>query len=427
MRKNWILIVAFLLTACGGGGSEPPKAVAQVTPTTPLVVQTKPEDDFIRVKDGDFYLNGKVFKFGGNVADWIHRVDTPSIDNAFKDYSELNLKVIRIWAYTDIGSIDNTVPNLYKDWQWSVQTAPYFQYWDTNTNSVKVNEAGIKNLDRLLDSARRNNFKVIMTLTNNWANGGGVDQYNVWFKSKYHDDFYTKPEIKSAFKNWISTLVNRTNTLNGKKYKDDPTIFSWELGNELFCFTDNYSWRAVAFLRSPSCNSKTITSWADEMSSYIKSIDPNHLVSMGNIGFLNRNKNYHYITNEGDDFEETIALPNIDFGTFHIYMDEKPYYLDYDFATTWIKEHVDIANKFKKPIVMEEFGHKLPESRDQAITHMLETFTKLGGDGWLVYNVPVMILPWNTPLGGEGFQDYAITKNSSAGAILKRYAEMISR
>lgn len=28
-------------------------------------------------------------------------------------------------------------------------------------------------------------------------------------------------------------LLNRTNTVNGKRYGDDPTVLAWETGNEM--------------------------------------------------------------------------------------------------------------------------------------------------------------------------------------------------
>ena len=35
-----------------------------------------------------------------------------------------------------------------------------------------------------------------------------------------------------AFKFYITTILNRTNTLSGRLYKEDPSVFSWELANE---------------------------------------------------------------------------------------------------------------------------------------------------------------------------------------------------
>ena len=35
-----------------------------------------------------------------------------------------------------------------------------------------------------------------------------------------------------AFKNYITSILNRINTLTGKLYKEDPAVFCWELANE---------------------------------------------------------------------------------------------------------------------------------------------------------------------------------------------------
>ena len=35
-----------------------------------------------------------------------------------------------------------------------------------------------------------------------------------------------------AYKNYIETVLNRVNTYNGRVYKSDPAVFSWELANE---------------------------------------------------------------------------------------------------------------------------------------------------------------------------------------------------
>jgi endo-1,4-beta-mannosidase len=45
-------------------------------------------------------------------------------------------------------------------------------------------------------------------------------------------NFFTDPKAIDAFKNHISFMSNRTNSVNGVKYSDDPTIFSWNLMNE---------------------------------------------------------------------------------------------------------------------------------------------------------------------------------------------------
>lgn len=81
-------------------------------------------------------------------------------------------------------------------------------------------------------------------------NTGGIDLYDRAFESNpTHDDFYTKPEIISAFKNYISHVVPR--------YLNDSTILGWELGNDLRC--------SSTLKASSSCNTTTITKWVNEI------------------------------------------------------------------------------------------------------------------------------------------------------------------
>lgn len=61
---------------------------------------------------------------------------------------------------------------------------------------------------------------------------------------------------------YILTLLNHVNIYTGIAYKNDPTILAWETGNEL----------------SPP------TGWTQSISTYIKSIDRNHLVLDGRYG-----------------------------------------------------------------------------------------------------------------------------------------------
>ena len=72
--------------------------------------------------------------------------------------------------------------------------------------------------------------------------------------------FFTDTAVKNGFKEFISYVLNRTNTLTGVRYKDDPMILAWELGNELRSATNP---------------------WITEMSTYVKSIDSNHLLLSG--------------------------------------------------------------------------------------------------------------------------------------------------
>lgn len=53
------------------------------------------------------------------------------------------------------------------------------------------------------------------------------------------------------------------------RYAEDPTILGWDLGNEL---------------QNPGDDTgDALQHWLEEMSSYVKSLDPNHLVMAGQL------------------------------------------------------------------------------------------------------------------------------------------------
>lgn len=66
-------------------------------------------------------------------------------------------------------------------------------------------------------------------------------------------------------------VLTRVNKMTGVAYKDEPAIFAWELMNEPRCQSD--------------LSGKTLQAWITEMASYVKSVDPNHMVEIGLEGF----------------------------------------------------------------------------------------------------------------------------------------------
>ena len=64
--------------------------------------------------------------------------------------------------------------------------------------------------------------------------------------------------------------LTRTNRYTKKKYKDDPAIMSWQIGNEPRAFSKE---QLPAFEK-----------WLGETSKLIRSLDKNHLISIGSEG-----------------------------------------------------------------------------------------------------------------------------------------------
>ncbi|MFH9299002.1 hypothetical protein [Streptomyces sp. NPDC017520] len=80
------------------------------------------------------------------------------------------------------------------------------------------------------------------------------------------------PGCFTSYKNYVSYALNRTNHYSGVKYKDDPTIFAWDLMNEP---------RYEAQSPEEDIEGTTLRAWVDEMGAFMKKIDPNHLLGAG--------------------------------------------------------------------------------------------------------------------------------------------------
>jgi mannan endo-1,4-beta-mannosidase len=79
---------------------------------------------------------------------------------------------------------------------------------------------------------------------NNLQAYGGKTQYVNWAwqegvgLSSSNDSFFFDPSIRRYFKNYLTVLLTRKNSLTGIEYRNDPTIFAWELINEPRCMSD---------------------------------------------------------------------------------------------------------------------------------------------------------------------------------------------
>jgi mannan endo-1,4-beta-mannosidase len=210
---------------------------------------------------------------------------------------------------------------------------------------------------------------VILPLVNNWQEYGGIDQYVAWFSLTSHNSFFTDPRARQAYKNWAAHLLNRTNTYSGLRYADDPTIMAWELANEPRCAGD---WASLL-------------NWVVEMSDFIKQIDPNHLVAVGDEGFFKRSltSDWTYDGSQGVDFEAFLGVPTIDFGTFHLYPDT--YGMGTNFGSYWIDDHLAAGARAGKPVILTEYGLKDPATREGFYETWLNKIYAQGGAGDLIW------------------------------------------
>ncbi len=176
--------------------------------------------------------------------------------------------------------------------------------------------------------------------------GEGLSSFWRTFSDRDLHQFYYNEKVVAAFKSYVKAIVSR--------YASSPAIFAWELGNEPRCGAD-----ATRNLpRSPSgCNAQVLTKWADDLSTFIKSIDPFHLVTLGDEGFFNDANpvdpsDWAYTGADGVDFVANLKLKNLDFGTFHLYPDW--WTKSVEWATDFVERHVEVMNSIGKPVVLEE-------------------------------------------------------------------------
>jgi mannan endo-1,4-beta-mannosidase len=375
-----------------------------------------------------FEYQGRPFCFAGANNYYLTYKPRPMVDDVLQSARALGFPVMRMWGFVDVGSIDGSVKSIdpHSDGD-GKKDGVYFQYWDSKQKRPLYNEGpdGLQRLDYALAKAGELGLKLIVVLTNNWYDFGGMDQYLSWFGRSKHHEFYTAPEVRTAYKDYLAHLVNRRNTVNGKLYRDDPTIFSWELANEPRC-------KGTGPASSGWTNS-TIVEWVYEMTSYIRTLDPNHLISVGDEGFLDRGgEHWAYRANDGVDHEAITAAPNVDFGTFHMYPEDWGATLEW--GQRWIIDHVAVARRLGKPTVLEEYGIKIARNDQGVITGGLEQrlrHYRLWNDAMLTHGGAasmVWILSGLDSGGGlyEDYDRYTTYRGDETAALLRGYAGRFS-
>jgi mannan endo-1,4-beta-mannosidase len=212
----------------------------------------------------------------------------------------------------------------------------------------KYDPAVLDGLDYLLAEMGKRGMKAVMVLNNFWQWSGGMGQYVSWHEKSpipypgdydvfinYVAKFYTCEECQAWYRSHIQFIIEHTNPYTGLQYRDDPAIFSWELANE---------------------PRKYPLSWINDTAAFIKSLDPNHMVTTGSEGSP---------PGEGQNFIETHKGPNIDYSTIHIwpqnwgwFTPEAPdsYATAERKANLYFRKHAVESVTLGKPMVLEEFG-----------------------------------------------------------------------
>ncbi len=306
----------------------------------------------------EFYAIGVNASFLQSVAAY---ADTGAVLEVFRTAEGLGVTSLRSWAFYDGSDTSNAA---------ILQYAP-----------GRYNEHALRALDYVVARARDYSLRLILPLVNNWDDEGGMNQYVRWLADSIpvtmtpipekqriiqgaggrryvyrvagnltHDDFYTNPMTRAWYRNYCAMLLQRINTFTGIRYSDDPTILCWELANEP---------------RSSDGSGIVVRRWIEEMSSFIKTIDHNHLVSTGEEGFdvsaasYSRGINYpdgSWILDgtAGISFVENLQIPSVDIASIHCY--PEAWGISPQAGITWLRDHVRLAALAEKPLLLGEAG-----------------------------------------------------------------------
>lgn len=357
------------------------------------VPATKRATGFVETSGTSFTLDGSPFTVVGSNSYWVglQGLSTADIDQSFADIAATGATVVRTWGFNEVTSANGI----------------YYQSWDGATPTVNTGATGLEAFDAVVASANAAGLKLIVALTNNWADYGGLDVYvnQIIGSGSAHDLFYTDADVISAFKNYINTFVSR--------YADEPTILAWELANEPRC-------KGSTGTTSGTCTTATITEWASDISAYIKSIDSNHLVGLGDEGFFNdpTNPSYPYQGAEGIDFDANLAIDTLDFGTFHAY--PIPWGVTADEAeawgTQWIADHAASQEAAGKPVIIEEFGVDV-EDQVTVYTAWLDEVVSSGLAGDLIWQAGSYL-----SVGATWDDGYAVYPDDPVYTLLTEHA-----
>ncbi|KAF8883320.1 CEL4b mannanase [Gymnopilus junonius] len=359
---------------------------SSTTTGTPVPTPT----GFVKTSGTKFTLNGSTYTVVGGNSYWMGLIglSTANMNAAFADIAKAGGTTVRTWGFNEV-----TSPN-----------GNYYQSWSGSTPTINYGATGLENFDNVVAAAKANGIRLIVALTNNWSDYGGMDVYvEQLLNSPNHDLFYTDATVIAAFKNYVKAFVGR--------YLNEPTILAWELANEPRC-------RGSTGTSTGTCTTTTVTNWISEMSAYIKSIDSNHLVAVGDEGFFNEPTaaTYPYQGSEGVDFVANLAVSTIDFGTFHSYPDSWGLTgQEGSWGSQWIIDHQTAQANAKKPVIMEEFG--VTSNQSAVYTAWWNTVISSGLTGDLIWQAGSHLSSGDTPNDG-----YAIYPDGPVYPILTSHA-----
>lgn len=314
---------------------------------------------FVGCSGGQLILDGQPYYYVGTDAWYLPQLasngeggDTIRLERELNQLSRLGIKNIRIL----VGADGHLTPR---------KVRPILQ-----PSPGEYNDTLLQALDRLLVELDRRQMKAVLYLNNSWSWSGGYASYLCWADGdaaeqvdsmewgawcRHASHFAQNAKAQELFFNHVRKIVGRTNSITGRRYSEESSIMSWQIGNEPRAFSQE--------------SKELFARWIGQTAALIKQIDPNHLVSVGSEGKMGCELDIELYTRLHSD-------KNIDYLTIHIWPQNWGWVNRGEVAATkqkelmrrqldrvyretenYIRLHEALARDLHKPLVIEEFGY----------------------------------------------------------------------
>ncbi len=225
------------------------------------------EEAFVRAEGTRFVAGDRAITVvGANVAVMHGRAQRSQMRETLEAAAADGLGIVRVWA---LGEYPADAPEWTREYAFRIGPDGWV-------------ESSFEHLDAVLVEARRLGLRVVVVLANRWGDYGGVPAYLRWSGRDPERQlgplqlaaFFDDAECEARYREHVRRVVGRTNGISGVAYRDDPTLFAWELINE----ADG----------AGAVGEEAMLRWMDRQSRFVRELDPRHMIAAGHIGYSRR-------------------------------------------------------------------------------------------------------------------------------------------
>jgi mannan endo-1,4-beta-mannosidase len=324
-------------------------------------------NEFVSVRNGQFQLRDRPYFYVGTnlwygcyLADPALSGGRQRLRRELDRLQSIGANNVRLLGGSETSALAGAIPR-------GITRAPHEQDEDL-----------LRGLDFCLAEMAKRDMRAVLFLSNYWQWSGSFAQYVRWATGETIPDpdkpvmakgdwhafmqfsarFYRTPDANALYREFVSRLIQRRNTVNGRIYRDDPAIMTWELANEP---------RPCADDSTMAQDVPVFCDWVDSTAQFIHEQDSHHLVCTGSEGIWG-------CLQKPEVFVAAHKTPAIDYVTVHMWLKNWGWLTTpelspaFDQAAVRAHDHVELHTQLatdvlKKPLVLEEFG--LPRDHEQ--------------------------------------------------------------